>query len=258
MSEPESHLTETQTSRLKEEKWWTPVDPVDWSENSPQSIALTACALGLAIGGGLCAAVLQGWQSTGGTFGLYVAIVAMYHMLEYLSVALYNPGYLEIDSFMFNPDVGNGYITAMGVSLAEFWLEWWCGMFTGSNTRLVYLCKLVGLTMAVVGQVMRTLAMVTAKTSFNHYVATRKEKSHRLITHGIYAWERHPSYVGFFVWSVGLQTMLLNPISCVLFAAVLAYFFKRRVQREERFLLRFFGREYEQYQRQVSSLIAFI
>ncbi|KAJ2450653.1 farnesyl cysteine-carboxyl methyltransferase [Coemansia sp. RSA 2336] len=214
----ESHLTETQTSRLEEgeEKWWAPVDPVDFSENSPQSIALTACALGVAIGGGLSAAAWLGWQSTGGIFGIYVAIVAIYHMLEYLSVALYNPGYLEIDSFMFNPDVGNGYITAMGLSLAEFWLEYWFGVFTGSNTRLAYLCKLVGLTMAVVGQAMRTLAMITAKTSFNHYVATRKEKTHRLITHGIYAWERHPSYVGFFVWSVGLQMMLLNPISCSL------------------------------------------
>ncbi|KAJ2850268.1 hypothetical protein IWW36_002016 [Coemansia brasiliensis] len=123
-----------------------------------------------------------------------MAIVSIYHMLEYLCVALYNPGYLEIDSFMFNPDVGNGYITAMGASLLEFWLEWWFGMAKGSSMKLAFFCKLVGLIMALAGQLMRTLAMVTAKTSFNHYVATRKEKSHRLITHGIYAWERHPSY----------------------------------------------------------------
>ncbi|KAJ2777773.1 farnesyl cysteine-carboxyl methyltransferase [Coemansia javaensis] len=232
------------------ERWWTPVAEVDWEAHSGHNVALTACALGVAIGGGGCVAALSGWTSTG-VFGIYVAAVALYHMLEYLCVALYNPERVDMGSFMFSPDMGNGYTVAMAASVAEHAVE--CLAF--GRAKAPGVGAAVGLAAAVVGQAMRTLAMVTAKTSFNHYVATRRQVDHQLITHGIYRYERHPSYVGFFLWAVGLQAMLANPVSLVAFAAVLGAFFPKRAQREEIFLLHFFGGNYRLYRRQTPSLI---
>ncbi|KAJ2500180.1 farnesyl cysteine-carboxyl methyltransferase [Coemansia sp. RSA 1972] len=227
------------------QRWYTPVAAID-TTHTAHNIALTACALGIAMGAGLSMAYVCGW-STWGVFGMYVVLVSTYHMLEYLSVALYNPERLEMGSFMFNPDVDNGYIMAMGLSLVEY--------AVGYGGRTPGIIAAVGLGAAVAGQIVRTLAMVTAKTSFNHYVATRQVADHSLVTHGIYAYERHPSYVGFYVWSVGLQVMLQNVCSAVLFSAVLGYFFVKRTKKEELFLTRFFGHKYLEYRNQTRSLI---
>ena len=47
--------------------------------------------------------------------------------------------------------------------------------------------------------------MLTAGRSFNHYIQTTKAESHKLVTTGVYAWSRHPAYVGWFYWSLGTQ-----------------------------------------------------
>lgn len=55
------------------------------------------------------------------------------------------------------------------------------------------------------GEVLRKAAMMTAKTNFNHIVQSVREDGHQLVTHGVYALCRHPSYVGWFLWSIGTQ-----------------------------------------------------
>jgi len=47
--------------------------------------------------------------------------------------------------------------------------------------------------------------MCTAKHNFNHVVQSEKSDNHELITHGVYNLCRHPSYVGWFYWSIGTQ-----------------------------------------------------
>jgi protein-S-isoprenylcysteine O-methyltransferase len=59
--------------------------------------------------------------------------------------------------------------------------------------------------MVIGGELLRKLAMFTAGTNFNHYVQYIRKDDHILVTGGIYAWCRHPSYVGWFSWSVGTQ-----------------------------------------------------
>lgn len=68
--------------------------------------------------------------------------------------------------------------------------------------------SLVGLALVVCGEVVRKLSMITAATNFNHYVQYRKQQDHQLVTHGIYSLCRHPSYVGWFLWSIGTQVSL--------------------------------------------------
>lgn len=68
--------------------------------------------------------------------------------------------------------------------------------------------SLVGVVLCIIGEVIRKLAMFTARTNFNHIVQSVREEGHMLVTHGIYQLCRHPSYVGWFYWSIGTQVTL--------------------------------------------------
>ena len=91
------------------------------------------------------------------------------------------------------------------------------------------------------GQLARSLAMWHAKSNFTHKIAYYKRQDHVLITTGIFAYIRHPSYFGFFWWAVGTQLLLCNPICILGFLFVLHRFFKDRIEEEELLLIRFFG-----------------
>ena len=67
------------------------------------------------------------------------------------------------------------------------------------------LVSIFGLLMVIGGECLRKLAMWTAGTNFNHYIRFLREDGHMLVTHGIFAVFRHPSYVGWFYWSMGTQ-----------------------------------------------------
>lgn len=73
-------------------------------------------------------------------------------------------------------------------------------------------------------------------------VASRKRDEHQLVTDGVYAWFRHPSYAGFYYWALGTQIVLQNPISFVGFAIVLGRFFYTRTRGEQFVLDGFFTR----------------
>lgn len=47
--------------------------------------------------------------------------------------------------------------------------------------------------------------MHTARHNFSHLVQDEKQANHELVTYGIYRIWRHPSYVGWFYWSIGTQ-----------------------------------------------------
>ncbi|OMO88773.1 Isoprenylcysteine carboxyl methyltransferase [Corchorus olitorius] len=94
--------------------------------------------------------------------------------------------------------------------------------------------------------------------SFTHLIKVYHEEHHKLVTNGIYGFVRHPSYCGFFIWSVGTQIMMCNPISTIGFAFVVWKFFEKRIPYEEYFLRQFFGPEYEEYARRVPSGVPFV
>lgn len=62
-----------------------------------------------------------------------------------------------------------------------------------------------GLLMVLCGEGLRKAAMLTAGSNFNHIVQNEKAQSHVLVTDGVYSYFRHPSYVGWFYWSIGTQ-----------------------------------------------------
>lgn len=112
--------------------------------------------------------------------------------------------------------------------------------------------------MCFLGQLLRTGAMYQAASNFTHLVSTEKKQKHKLVTHGLYACFRHPSYVGWFWWSIGTQVLLKNPVCIVVYAVAAWRFFAARIPYEEDHLKHFFGIEYTRYQDHVPSGIPFI
>lgn len=100
--------------------------------------------------------------------------------------------------------------------------------------------------------------MIHANNNFSHVLAWKKRTDHKLVTDGVYAWVRHPSYVGFAYWALGTQLMLGNKLALLGFAGILWLFFSRRIRAEEGALVEFFGQEYKEYRKKVGTGLPFI
>jgi protein-S-isoprenylcysteine O-methyltransferase len=123
---------------------------------------------------------------------------------------------------------------------------------------------IVGLIMCIVGDTIRKTAILTAQRNFTHQVQYVRRPNHVLVTNGLYNYCRHPSYMGWFYWSIGTQVCigpnvqptctqlaLCNPVCTIIYALAAWYFFSERIDDEEQTLLRFFGHQYFDYQRKV-------
>lgn len=89
-------------------------------------------------------------------------------------------------------------------------------------------------------------------------VQFQQAEDHKLVMNGIYKLARHPSYLGWFYWSLGTQVILANPL-CLIFYIVASWlFFRERIYMEEIALLNFFGDEYLRYQQSTSTGLPFI
>lgn len=224
------------------------------TENPPDEIARTSFLLGIILG--ISIGLIPTLHFKG--ISLYVISLMTFHFLEYYITARYNPKNANSDSFLLFSN-GIAYLAAQLFAIAECFLEFiFFPHMKFPSTKIRVGILLLGLTLTVSGQVVRSLAMITAGRSFSHIIKRKKEKGHMLVTNGIYGYLRHPSYFGYFWWALGTQWLLLNPVSLVLFAIVLWLFFKKRIAVEEEHLVRFFGAEYENYRRRVGVWIPFI
>lgn len=100
---------------------------------------------------------------------------------------------------------------------------------------------ILGFALLVIGQFFRSAAMIEASSNFSHKIAEEKKSSHELVTSGVYSLVRHPSYFGFFWWSIGTQVFLANPLATVVFMGVLWRFFSARIQYRPSFLVLVLG-----------------
>lgn len=160
-------------------------------------------------------------------FAIYMCIMVTFHFTEYLTTAFTNPANLELDSFLLN------HSREYGIAAAFSWLEYGTEIYfvpgmhksllCDFTVAIVILCQLycmiyvflaikschvlvsIGLAVCVTGEIIRKLAMFTANTNFNHHVQSERAEDHELVTNGIYSWCRHPSYAGWFFWSIGTQ-----------------------------------------------------
>ncbi|KAI9225063.1 Isoprenylcysteine carboxyl methyltransferase family-domain-containing protein [Blastocladiella britannica] len=218
----------------------------------PHNIALYAFGIGMVAGVGACTVALSPapWL----WLGLHLTALALFHITEYLVTAMYNYPKLELSSFLIPHSTA--YMVANGLALAEFVTE---AVFAPWIQQSIPIwIRLLGIGLLVVGQTARTLAMVHASTNFSHMIEYVKRPSHTLVTTGIYAYLRHPSYFGFFWWGIGSQLLLGNPLSLVSYALALGKFFRDRISFEERILIEFFGPTYEAYRARTAVRIPFV
>lgn len=222
--------------------------------NRPHRIALIAFLLGSVMG--LFIGLIKFVHLK--AFDSYMVALTLFHFLEYYTTAKYNPGQSTEDSFLLSNGVE--YLLCHSLAILECFLEyiflphWKTDVSSHSHAIIVSL----GYAFIVTGQIARTMAMRTAGQSFSHTVKTSRGEGHVLVKNGIYKWLRHPSYFGFFWWAIGTQMIMLNPLSLLLFAAILWKFFHQRIKFEESYLLKFFGRDYYEYKESVPVLIPFI
>ena len=85
-----------------------------------------------------------------------------------------------------------------------------------------------------------------------------KREDHELVTSGVFSYVRHPSYVGWFLWSLGTQVVLLNPICFCIYVSVVWVNFNKSIYDEEESLLKVFDNAYSDYQTKVPAGIPFI
>ncbi|KAG0750433.1 hypothetical protein G6F62_001741 [Rhizopus arrhizus] len=190
-------------------------------KNSPQNISIYGFLLGIVCGGGF----IFSFYGSIPQLGLFLSALTIFHFMEYLSTALFNPHTLTLDSYLINH--GRQYHAAHTAAFIEFFIEYY--FFPRWKT-------------------------------FNYisYLVDHKEKDHVLVTHGIYKIMRHPSYFGFFWWALGAQLLLLNPVCFVGFIFVLQKFFSDRITYEEHTLQRFFGQEWIEYKAKTPTWMPFI
>ena len=195
---------------------------------SLSSISLQSFCLGFTLAGCLCVTtylLLSGYSLW--RLPTFFACLSLFHFLEFWTTAQFNMPAAQASSFLLFSN-GVAYNVAHSLATLEIVVSavfpWYQSLLVTPYTILV------GLTLVLLGQSARTLAMAQAGTNFNHTPAKTKVEGHVLVTGGIYSWLRHPSYFGFFWWAFGTQVLVGNKVCAVGYLFALWNFFYRRVK----------------------------
>ncbi|KAK4241730.1 protein-S-isoprenylcysteine O-methyltransferase [Achaetomium macrosporum] len=242
---------------------FSPDDPSLYLPHQPKSlsgIAIRSFCLGIALTLGLIGTLTIYFYTSSPLWRLpfFLTALALFHFLEFWTTAAYNTRAAEVSSFLLTSN-WPAYAIAHSFATLECLLTHllWPGA-RWAPFGLGPALMLAGWVLVVLGQTVRSVAMVHAGRSFNHLVQYRRQSGHVLVTTGIYGVLRHPSYFGFFWWALGTQMVMGNVVSFVGYAVVLWRFFSSRIQYEEELLVAFFGEDYISYRRRVRTLIPLV
>ncbi|HSQ59787.1 MAG TPA: isoprenylcysteine carboxylmethyltransferase family protein [Acidobacteriota bacterium] len=108
-----------------------------------------------------------------------------------------------------------------------------------------------GLLVLACGAALRVWPMMVLGKRFASVVA--RQEGHSLVTGGIYAAVRHPSYVGILLMDIGFAGIFRSSIA-VLLLPIVFWMFKRRMDVEEEFMVSEFGDDYRDYMKKTSRL----
>ena len=81
------------------------------------------------------------------------------------------------------------------------------------------------------------------------------QRTHHLVTHGVYHWIRHPMYTAHGLWSIGQALMVPNWLAGPPALLAFATLYLLRVPREEQIMLDEFGDAYRSYQQRTGRLL---
>jgi protein-S-isoprenylcysteine O-methyltransferase Ste14 len=110
----------------------------------------------------------------------------------------------------------------------------------------------LGVALYAVGGVLRLAPVFVLGRRFSGLVAI--QQGHKLVTDGLYAHIRNPSYLGLLICSLGLA-LVFRSLPGVVLAALLMWPLAARMDAEERLLEETFGDEYRAYRARTARLI---
>ncbi|KAH3766555.1 Protein-S-isoprenylcysteine O-methyltransferase [Pelomyxa schiedti] len=151
--------------------------------------------------------------------------------LEWLFVALCRNAELDVYAFQFYRKRGV-YLKCVGLLLLEYIAELYMVPWLKCSRKIC------------------CLGWITSGCMWATCQDTGNRRDHTLVTYGIYRYLRHPSYTGYFWWTVGLCILMGNPISVIVFPSVMWSTYRSRVKFEEETLQKMFGQEYTDYKKQ--------
>ena len=210
---------------------------------SPGVVAVTAFPLGLVCGLHICLAgyAMLSARVLLAEWSLFVIALCAFHCLEFAWSATFEPDTVTANAFLLNHS--RAYHVTLACAVVEF-LAGAC-FFPEWKAQWVVPVAVVGFFLVVAGQAVRTAGMWTAGKNFTHLVAEQKREGHALVRSGLYATLRHPAYfgvwdcvkkgggaclvvagaihassAGWFYWTIGMQLLLVNPLSLVLWTLV--------------------------------------
>ena len=208
------------------------------------TFGFSSCMLLLGPSAGMSTATLQ-WFA-------YVLLLAVFHASEWYVTAAYRPRELGYKSWIINHSLA--YTVVQICSLIEFWVEW----ALVPSIKGIWWLIIPGFLVSVVAITVRVLGMVHCGENFDHVVMQTRKEGHNLVTDGIYQYLRHPSYFGFYYWSVAAQLLLGNPILTIGCAYVSCKFFIDRIGPEEEVLVKCYGDEYKTFAERTPIGIPFV
>ena len=231
----------TRTSSLSPAIQYIPPSLYPGEPRSQSGISLRAFLLGITLGASAAlscyfAFVQEAriWRSF-----VYLTALSLFHFLEFWTHARYNLPEATVGTFLLSTN-GLAYNIANGTALLEttltsLFFQRWQARWSSD------IAIGVGLVLIIIGQLTRSTAMSQAGTNFNHHVQRRKRDDHVLVTRGVYAYLRHPSYFGFYYWAVGTQMVTGNLFSGIAVGFLLWVFFNRRIRSKSLRLPWYFG-----------------
>ncbi|KAL6454002.1 mam4 Protein-S-isoprenylcysteine O-methyltransferase [Candida maltosa Xu316] len=188
-------------------------------------------------------------------FGYFIAL-HLHFISEFTNTYLYQPNTVSSRSFLIYGNRGGKEFWIMqGLAIWEFLLVRFVNKYIAYPLNIF---KIPGVILMISGLLLRHSAMKTCGLSFSHYLATKKEPYHKLVTTGVYKYIRHPSYLGFWLFCVGIQLWLSNYINLIFNLYILHRFFSIRINHEEQLLVNFYGDEYRKYQQHTYILIPWV
>ena len=142
--------------------------------------------------------------------------------------------------------IGIGYLVLPLIYVFSTWFSW----FDYNVPKLVSLLAL-GVYCFGFWVVFRAWSDLGSSWS----VGTEIQKSHLLVTTGLYKWVRHPMYAAVVAIAAAQIFLLQNWLVGPAFIVVAIPFFLYRIKKEERELIIHFGDEYLKYKKQTNSVI---
>ena len=168
--------------------------------NTPAASAVIAFCLGGVFSFGLYTAtsdVFSDLIRVPYQLGLYITAWAFFHWAEFTVTAVWNLEKCNVDCKCYSIHIhmsrahvlaayllenGSNYHVAHIVAILEYLIS---RHFMPPLKSYPYVSQ-VGMVMVVLGQVLRSAAMIHASTNFSHAIAFYKRVDHKLVTDGVY------------------------------------------------------------------------